>query len=112
MEYCYFQQDCQDAFADAYCVTAIPECCNNANPVVYTPCSSLCDTLLNECSGTTNTTGCGSPVWYDPPCNDGNGGPCPSSDSISSEKPLTGIALKEHLTSLAFKLADTFNNRN
>merc|ERR1712137_1514251 len=37
--------------------------------------------MMDSCANATvsnSTYACGPPVWYDPPCNSGNGGPCPS----------------------------------
>ncbi|KAH3743981.1 hypothetical protein Pelo_14605 [Pelomyxa schiedti] len=70
-------EECQDAYKKAYCVLSIPQCCSTQNPVVYTTCRSLCEDMFDACSSNLTTPCDSDDIWYDPPCNDGSGGPCP-----------------------------------
>lgn len=50
--------------------------------------------MIDQCSSNSANTTCGPPVWYNSPCNDGNGGPCPSSLIKPEQNNLPELQLK------------------
>merc|ERR1712232_908019 len=40
---------CKQAFVDAYCLLAVPECCNLPHPVIHDPCESVCEKAVQQC---------------------------------------------------------------
>lgn len=71
-------QECKDAYIRTTCITAVPECCSTSEPVHFHPCKSVCEDMLDKCGdeGRALQDCSNTKVWYDSPCNDGNGGGC------------------------------------
>src|SRR3990167_6166275 len=72
---------CKNAYIQSYCLTSIGQCCSYEDPTVFQVCESICTNLFTACQ--TNLTNpnqyCNDTnLWFEPPCNSGNGISCPS----------------------------------